>query len=169
MSAWEERQPHHGYLPGVYLLSPRHGWAPLLGLRSCTAPTCRLCCPSVTVHLAPQAGDWKRSLYTLFPSGPQQCPKYFSRCFCLPPTPTDGTACSSFRSTPQHNPAHDLTCSCVDRLAHLAVTHLLGLESSLTLALKKRQFRLQQKQEWHVKHRCTGKETIKHIEIRREL
>lgn len=36
---WEEHQPHHGHLPGVYLLSPQHGWVLLLGVRSCPVST----------------------------------------------------------------------------------------------------------------------------------
>lgn len=44
---------------------------------------CRLHCPPVTGQPAPQAGDWKSSLYTLFPSGSQQrheSSQHFSRC-----------------------------------------------------------------------------------------
>lgn len=122
----------------------------------------RLCCSPVVVNFALQAGDRKRCLYTLFPSCPQQCrnsSQHFSRCSHLPPAPTESTMHSSFRSPLQHNPACDLGCSRVDRLAHLAVIRLLGLESSFALPLKKWQFSLQEKQERHVKYRCRGRET----------
>lgn len=124
--------------------------------------SCRLCCPPVVVNFAPQAGDRKRRLCTLFPSCPQQChnsSRHFSRCSHPPPVPTESIMHSSFRSPLQHNPAGDLGCSRVDRLAHLAVIRLLGLESSFALPLKKRQFSLQEKQEGHVKYRCRGRET----------
>lgn len=113
--------------------------------------TCRLCCPPPC-----STSRWlERSLCTLFLSGPRQCrdsSQRFSRCLRPPPTPTDSTAHSGFRSHLQYYPAHDLGCSRVDRLAHLIITHLL--ESFSALALKKSQFKIQQEQERHVKYRC---------------